>query len=65
MCQFVFFSHNPKISLLIILLGGIYRLGVKLSICVQVGLDLRMGQAARVRRQGLGHCSQALDTHSK
>lgn len=47
------------------LLGGVNRLGVKLLACVCGGLSLRCRHAACVgviRRQSLGHSSQALDT---
>lgn len=51
-----------------ILLRSIDRLGVKLPICVYEGLALFTGRAACVsviRRQGINHCSQALDTQLK
>lgn len=60
----VFFVHNQSKSLIGILLGGIYRLGVKGSFCVHRGLSLLMGHTAGVhvvRGQSHGHCSQALD----
>lgn len=58
-------QNQHAIFLFGILLGGIYRLGVKVYICVHgyFSLCLRCAVFVHViRRQSFGHCSQALDT---
>lgn len=61
----IFWSEIQLASLEKVLLGGINGLGVKLLDCVCGGFSLGCRHAACVgviRRQSLGHSSQALDT---